>query len=80
MAWKQGAIAIPLGDGEYATYKYWIKYFDEPSEYGIDGGRISKLEITADDMVVCNYDRGWDIKPTTLHAKNALAILLHDYN
>lgn len=43
-----------------------IKCFDEPSsEYGIDGGRISKLWIknTATDTVVANYDRGWDVRP-----------------
>lgn len=39
-------------------------HFDEPSkEYGIDGGCISKLEIRKSNKVVCNYDRGWDIKP-----------------
>lgn len=39
--------------------------FDEPNEeYGIDGGRISKLYIRRGNKVVCNYDRGWDVEPT----------------
>lgn len=43
-----------------------IKYFDEPSEEnGIDGGRISKIEIrdTKRGTVEVNYDRGWDVRP-----------------
>jgi len=41
--------------------------FDEPSEeYGINGGKISKLEIiragrkNEGSIVICRYDRGWD--------------------
>lgn len=44
-----------------------ILSFDEPSEYGIDNGRISKLYIverTRTLKVVCNYDRGWDVRPS----------------
>lgn len=44
-----------------------ILAFDEPSEYGIDNGRISKLYIverTRTLKVVCNYDRGWDVRPS----------------
>jgi len=39
--------------------------FDKPSdEYGIDGGKISKLEIRdSNNHIVCNYDREWDIQP-----------------
>lgn len=41
-----------------------ILQFDEPSQYGIDGGRISKLCITNKKGVwLANYDRGWDTKP-----------------
>lgn len=45
-----------------------ILAFDEPSDYGIDDGRISKLYIverTRTLKVVCNYDRGWIVKPST---------------
>ena len=37
--------------------------FDEPSMWGIDKGKISKLFIRKNGKVVCNYDRGWDVKP-----------------
>lgn len=42
-----------------------ILQFDEPSQYGIDGGRISKLCITnKKGEWLANYDRGWDVKPS----------------
>lgn len=35
------------------------------SDYGINGGRISKLAIIdeSDGSLLLHYDRGWDIKP-----------------
>lgn len=44
--------------------KAQVGYFEEPSEFGIDEGRISKLWI-ADETgkPVAEYDRGWSIKP-----------------
>lgn len=41
-----------------------ILAFDEPSQYGIDGGKISKLWIKdlSTNKQVVNYDRGWDDK------------------
>lgn len=49
--------------GEYIVH---IVMFDEPSKYGIDGGRISKLYIKRKKpfITLCNYDRGFDILPT----------------
>lgn len=44
-------------------FHYWIKQYDDGSVYGIEGGRISKLMIKCGGEIVCNYDRGWDIKP-----------------
>ena len=43
------------------TYDFQIKHFDEPSEYGIDSGRISKLWMRrrGDAQAVLGYDRGW---------------------
>ena len=33
--WKEGTIGIPKKNGGYKSVKYWVKYFDEPSEdYG----------------------------------------------
>jgi hypothetical protein len=73
--WKEGSILIG-GKG----YRYWVKQFDEGSQYGIDGGRISKLMIKRDGEIVCNYDRGWDIEPVDTNTRVALQILLYDYN
>lgn len=36
--WKEGSIRV---NGE--VFHYWMKQYDKGSEWGIDGGRISKL-------------------------------------
>jgi hypothetical protein len=48
---------------EDRTISFLAKVFEERSEFGIDQGRISKLEIRVDDDVVARYERGWDIEP-----------------
>ena len=73
--WREGTIII-----NKKGYRYWVKHFDEGSQFGIDGGRISKLMIKIDGQTVCNYDRGWDIEPTCKEAEMALCILLNNYN
>jgi len=45
-------------------FKAQVRYFEEPSKFGIDGGRISKLWIADEnDKPVVEYDRGWSNKP-----------------
>jgi hypothetical protein len=45
-------------------YHYTAKIYSEGSEYGIDGGPVSKLHIEdPEGQTICSYDRGWDIKP-----------------
>jgi len=45
-------------------YTAQVRYFEEPSEYGIDGGRISKLWIAGPDgKARVEYDRGWSKRP-----------------
>ena len=79
--WKQGAIGVKDSNGRMVSVSYWIKHYEEPSEeYGISGGRISKLMLKQDGRVVYNYDRGEDIKPQTPEAEKALTILIHEYN
>ena len=73
--WKEGAILIGA-----KGYRYWVKHYEEGSQFGIDGGRISKLMIKRVGEIVCNYDRGWDIKPVDEDTEFALAILLKDFN
>lgn len=79
--WKQGAIVVKYEYGRMVSVSYWIKHYEEPSEeYGISGGRISKLMLKQDGRVVYNYDRGEDVEPQTPEAEKALAILIHEYN
>ncbi len=48
------------------TYEAEVVSFDKPSDYGINGGKISKLYITHIDSteLVCEYNRGFGITPT----------------
>ena len=49
--WHEGTIGIPQKDGSYKVAHYWVKSYDEPSkEYGINGGKISKLSIKIDGI------------------------------
>jgi len=73
--WKEGAIKV-----NSSWIHYWIKVFDEPSAFGIDGGRISKLMLKRKNEIVCNYDRGWDIKPVDQDVEAALQILIFSEN
>ena len=73
--WHEGALKV-YG----SSYRYWAKVYDEGSEYGIDGGRVSKLMIKRDGESVVNYDRGWDVEPTDEHTQLAMEIILHEYN
>ena len=79
--WSEGVIGIPASvAGEPTAVHYWVKHDKNPSKYGINNGRISKLTLKIDDEIVCNYDRGWDIKPTCAAAEAALEILLFEYD
>jgi hypothetical protein len=78
--WNEGSIGVPNQEGKYTICHFWVKVYEEPSEYGIKGGKISKLMIKRGDEIICNYDRGWDVKATTYEARFALKILLHEYN
>jgi hypothetical protein len=74
--WHKGSIKI-----KSQTFTYSAKVYGEPSEdYGIEGGRISKLEIRLGDFPVARYDRGWDIEPETENAQLALLAILHNFN
>jgi hypothetical protein len=73
--WKEGALKV---GGSW--FHYWIKVYDEPSQFGIDNGRISKLMLKRKGEVVCNYDRGWDIHPVDEDTEAALQILLYSEN
>ena len=79
--WKEGTIGISEKSGKCNAVHYWVKVYEEPSEeYGINGGKISKLSLKMDGEWIANYDRGWDIKPTCKEAELALCILLTEHN
>ena len=73
--WSKGSIKI-----ESTEVQYWVKHYEEGSEFGIDGGRISKLECRAHGKTILNYDRGWDMEPETELGYQAYAILIAKFN
>lgn len=73
--WKEGTVSV---NGE--IFHYWLKQYEEGSEYGINGGRISKLTIKRSGREVYNYDRGEDIAPIDKNTETALAIILKSDN
>ena len=80
--WKEGTIGVPVENSKYKVVHYWVKVYEDPSkEYGINGGKISKLSLKMDGEWIANYDRGWDIEPDDgLPTQMAYCILLENYN
>ena len=51
--------------GIVGGYRYKALRFDEPSQFGINEGKVSKLLIANKKMkVVVLYERGWSKKPS----------------
>ena len=50
---------IDFSDGDYEGE---AKVYGLPSDYGINGGRVSKLYIKHQGKPILNYDRGWDTR------------------
>ena len=73
--WKEGSIKV-----YNSIFHYWIKVYEVGSQYGIEGGKISKLMLKREGEIVCNYDRGWDIQPVDDEARLAYEILVHTEN
>lgn len=73
--WTNGVIKI-----DKTSVTFSVKHFEEPSEFGIDEGRISKLDLRVKGKIVANYDRGWDIEPTDDAVEKALQYVLATYN
>ena len=74
--WTEGSVRV-----RNSTFHYWVKHYEEPSEdFGIGGGRISKLMLRRSGEIVYNYDRGLDTKAKDEDTETALAILLKEYN
>ena len=79
--WQRGLIGVPQKNGPAVRVLYSVKVYDTGSEFGINGGRISKLYLSEGGTgnVLASYDRGWDIEPVNEAAEFALAILLESY-
>lgn len=73
--WREGSIKV-----HNSIIHYWVKCYENGSEFGIDKGRISKLMLKRNGKIIANYDRGWDIEPVDEDAEIALAILMKEYN
>lgn len=73
--WKEGSLRLG-GD----SFHYWMKQYEEGSQFGIDGGRISKLMLKRNGEIVYNYDRGLYVAPVDENTVFALEILLHSEN
>ena len=74
--WAEGSIKVGS-----SIFHYWVKHYEEPSgDYGIDGGRISKLMLKRNSEIAYNSDRGPDIEPVDEETALAFSILLKEYN
>lgn len=73
--WEQGSLLIGG-----TVVKYWVKHYDEPSEaHGLEGSRISKMELRINGKVTFNYDRGLDIELEDEITQTAYMVLLKKY-
>lgn len=67
---------------EINGYNFFFKQYETGSEYGINGGRVSKLEIRKHGRAKteASYDRGWELEPETNAVKTAFKTFLKMYN
>ena len=74
--WSEGSMRI-----RSHIMHYTVKHYRQGSEYGINGGRISKLSLQGDDGVtLALYDRGWSKEPDFEEAKIAVSIIISNYD
>ena len=73
--WTEGTIRVGA-----SLCHYWVKHYEEPSIYGYEEGRASKITLRRNAETVFNFDRGLDVPPTDAETETALAILLKQYN
>lgn len=62
------------------AYRYAVKHFEEPSEFGYNEGRASKIWIERNRETVFNYDRGMDVMAADKDTKAVLQMLLDKFN
>ncbi|MCD7751552.1 MAG: hypothetical protein LUI10_07425 [Lachnospiraceae bacterium] len=78
--WSKGTVRVPAEDGTYTVIKYEVKHYAEPSEWGYEGGRASKIWLQQDGREVYCFERGETRQLQTPEAAAALAAILKEYN
>lgn len=79
--WKTGTFTAGGKKYEVNLKIYPREHKDEPSQFGIEGGDISKCWMRDENgKEVVNYDRGWDKRPKSEEVKMALRTILDKYN
>ena len=73
--WSQGVLNF---NGR--AYRYCVKHYEEPSIFGYNEGRASKLWISRDDIEVFNFDRGDDVPCADVDTETVLQMILDKYN
>ncbi len=73
--WQEGSIGVGK-----SIFHSGVTAYETGSEFGIEGGRVSKMMLRRKGEIVCNYDRGWDVKPVDEETETAMELLLHQYN
>ena len=63
-----------------STFHYWVKHYEEPSIFGYEEGRASKISLRRNGKTVFNFDRDMDIPSEDEETETALAILLKQYS
>jgi len=65
-------------EGTIDGIRFQAKVYDEGSEFGINGARVSKLWVCneAQRQIVMYYERGWEVKPKTAAGRRLLEALL----
>lgn len=74
--------------GHIGPFRFEIKHYEEPSVFGIDEGRISKLWLAWKDSYgtvgsgpsAARFDRGWDKLPGFEEAQEAVDTLCTLWN
>ena len=73
--WSQGVLNF---NGR--AYRYCVKHYEEPSIFGYNEGKASKIWISRDDIEVFNFDRGMDKEPVDADTEAVLQMLLDKFN